>query len=1038
MNSSQTSNNPWLALSTYEETDSYRFKGRDEDIERLFNMIQQNELAVCYAASGDGKSSLINAGLCPKLRRVGYFPVKIVFSTSEYNGNNIPLKQDGTYDIDAFMSRKIDESIRTYQSHFEKEKGLEFGGYPIAFKHLPEFRESEARNTLWWKLRTESIEIPFGEFDYRPLLIFDQFEEIFSAKWKSDFFAWLETLMNDTCPRHLIEKEEREQLPSSKQFKVLFSLRYEYVGELDYWSSQQYFIPQMMRNRYFLKPMTREQAVRAIKEQDGVGLMREQFNSAAERIVDDIIASESVDGSNPQIPSIVLSVLCFKYYEAWSVDSNASVDALNANNLIYEYYKSVFDDKSIGISPDRRNGLEDILISNSGTRRRMPSSDERLLALNINKPLLMQLKEKHILRIDSVLDSNGKTEDYVELVHDRVVKAIFECRKAEKEAQAKERRKFRRRMVLLTSVFLLLSAVIVCAIIIVPQHKKKIVVENGVLMGKYIDANGLLSIPQASDTIVFMGNNVVDDDEKPISLLSHNTKFVLVKGDNVTFPQGAFEASLVEKLKIDNANNVYFEKESFSHCCNLSEIEVDGNNINFQDGALRKCCKLSSITLDGNNDTIDLPSTRDGVNLIRTLDVRGKHIKLLSSYGSCPRYQKVSLTGDDISIVRSMFDIDTLYLNGTFKFENVVNQKYGRDKRVLYLGKETKIEITGKNEGFCCNKLITNGNLNVRIDSSSLYKPKMVYIDSTFLGEFDTVFKYQTDVLRHPIGNNKKVVYPSKIWISKNDRVDSVGEQDFLGGVYLRNRNIWLRTDSAVSVNGYRCFGNFALIPESDTSSQVIIAENANKIIIWPRHKINNTLYVPKSVEEVVLLYPLNDISCSYPCTVFVPKGWGNYCENKFSDEKCRVKELGALQTFWYRMQSLIKPYNLFPFLYPLVTFILIAVYVYWGRLRNPKSPYIYENRKRALVSVLMFPLIYYLFLVLDVIVCINMGYRPNLLNCCFWSVLIWFCIDLISFTKNVKKKNWKEKSHKERVFTLMGWVIVFLYLFLLIEHIHY
>ena len=65
-------NNPWLALSTYEEKDKDKFKGREQDTQNMLKMLQQNEYVICYAASGDGKSSLINAGVWGHLKKRVY------------------------------------------------------------------------------------------------------------------------------------------------------------------------------------------------------------------------------------------------------------------------------------------------------------------------------------------------------------------------------------------------------------------------------------------------------------------------------------------------------------------------------------------------------------------------------------------------------------------------------------------------------------------------------------------------------------------------------------------------------------------------------------------------------------------------------------------------------------------------------------------------------------------------------------------------------------------------------------------------------
>lgn len=165
--------NPWLALSTYEEKDKDKFRGREQDTANMLKMLQQNEYVVCYAASGDGKSSMINAGVCPAMRKLGYYPVKIVFSSDEFEGINVPRKEDNKINFDTFILRKIEEL--TSQLKFEVDD--QFSSFP-----------STLSSNLWWKLRTQSVQIPFGEYDYIPVLIFDQFEEVLRAKWRNDFF----------------------------------------------------------------------------------------------------------------------------------------------------------------------------------------------------------------------------------------------------------------------------------------------------------------------------------------------------------------------------------------------------------------------------------------------------------------------------------------------------------------------------------------------------------------------------------------------------------------------------------------------------------------------------------------------------------------------------------------------------------------------------------------------------------------------------------------------------------------------------------
>ena len=203
-------NNPWMALGTYEEHHEDRFKGREKDTEIMLTMLRQNECVVCYAASGEGKSSLINAGLCPKIRREGMFPIKIVFTTDDFEGKGIPFIEGKNHiDFDKLLLNKIEHCIKEYETNFKKTHNIK-EAFHIEFekkdKKYEEYEYSRfSKNSLWWKLRTEIIKVPFGEFDYIPVLIFDQFEEVFRSPWVKEFFNWLEELMKDVCPDYIAE-----------------------------------------------------------------------------------------------------------------------------------------------------------------------------------------------------------------------------------------------------------------------------------------------------------------------------------------------------------------------------------------------------------------------------------------------------------------------------------------------------------------------------------------------------------------------------------------------------------------------------------------------------------------------------------------------------------------------------------------------------------------------------------------------------------------------------------------------------------------
>src|SRR6185437_11260618 len=69
--------NPWLGLASFtEETRSFFF-GREEEVAELARRVQRKLLTILFGKSGLGKTSILRAGLVPKLREHGFCPVYV-------------------------------------------------------------------------------------------------------------------------------------------------------------------------------------------------------------------------------------------------------------------------------------------------------------------------------------------------------------------------------------------------------------------------------------------------------------------------------------------------------------------------------------------------------------------------------------------------------------------------------------------------------------------------------------------------------------------------------------------------------------------------------------------------------------------------------------------------------------------------------------------------------------------------------------------------------------------------------------------------
>src|SRR6185437_15129234 len=67
--------NPWLGLASFTEETRSLFFGRDEEVAELARRVQRKLLTILFGKSGLGKTSILRAGLVPRLREHGYCPV---------------------------------------------------------------------------------------------------------------------------------------------------------------------------------------------------------------------------------------------------------------------------------------------------------------------------------------------------------------------------------------------------------------------------------------------------------------------------------------------------------------------------------------------------------------------------------------------------------------------------------------------------------------------------------------------------------------------------------------------------------------------------------------------------------------------------------------------------------------------------------------------------------------------------------------------------------------------------------------------------
>jgi WD40 repeat protein len=184
--------NPFMGLSSYNEKDATLFFGRGRVVEALLAMIPQSPLLVVSGASGTGKSSVIKAGLLPRLRKEGWQVLSVIRPgkepmltlQTELSEADRQMEENGKT---VLVVDQYEELITQCQSSknrqdFEQQLSDWLKTYPklrivlsIRSDFEPQFEQSAL--TPWWK-KGRYIVPAFSLEEYREIIVLPANQEV--------------------------------------------------------------------------------------------------------------------------------------------------------------------------------------------------------------------------------------------------------------------------------------------------------------------------------------------------------------------------------------------------------------------------------------------------------------------------------------------------------------------------------------------------------------------------------------------------------------------------------------------------------------------------------------------------------------------------------------------------------------------------------------------------------------------------------------------------------------------------------------------
>ncbi len=394
------------------------FFGRDYDIKELTTLIEVENQILLYSKSGIGKTSLLNAGVIPKLSE-NYIPINIRFFANNNEQKLSPLQ------------RTIDLIKQTHKIKKQNE---------ILLDNL--FKKNT--KTLWYYIK----KLQLFDIDKTFILIFDQFEELFSYskeqinEFKNNLYELIQNKIPINIAHEIIRKQKNKLITkdnlrflySNPEIKIIFAIRSDRLSLLNQLSDKIRNIQQVF---YELKPLDNQQARQAITEP---AKKKGNYNSPKfefEILAIDKIINALTDNQKQNIETTQLQIVCQRIEE--NILNNKIKKKITANDIpdFKDIFLNFYDETINKVTKEliERNNIrkfiEDQLIRNN----QRISLDEIICQDSVTIENLKTLTNSHLLRAEK--NSTGGFS--YELSHDTLIEPILISRK-ERIAKEEEQR----------------------------------------------------------------------------------------------------------------------------------------------------------------------------------------------------------------------------------------------------------------------------------------------------------------------------------------------------------------------------------------------------------------------------------------------------------------------------------------------------------------------------------------------------------------------------------------------------------------------
>jgi len=386
--------NPWPGLQSFDEASRSFFFGMRAETDVLFRLVRRETLTLFYGRSGLGKTSLLQAGLFPRLREANLLPIPIRL---DYGPKALP-----------FVSQ-VKQAVASALS------GAGIAARPpVEAESLWEYFHSS--DVDFWDSQNRLITL---------VLVFDQFEERFTlGRQLAETDAQVEVSLTELSqlvenrPPPLLKTKFEAQAAGVGSYdfdkhscKVILSLREDFLPELENLRDR---FPSILENTLRLQGMSEAQAIEVVLG-PGSQLVSERVAAEIVRFVGGADQrSQACFTVEPVLLSVVLYGLNQRRREYQQPRITSDLLSGNREQILDGFYEDALRD----LPARARLLVEDGLLTSSG-RRDTLAWEDALAEFGVDEQDILTLIDRHLLRREDRSDGAR-----IELAHDRLADVV--------------------------------------------------------------------------------------------------------------------------------------------------------------------------------------------------------------------------------------------------------------------------------------------------------------------------------------------------------------------------------------------------------------------------------------------------------------------------------------------------------------------------------------------------------------------------------------------------------------------------------------